>query len=247
AVPSPLTEVNPRLIASSQAPVPSAPAAVMSPDRSTDGNTRMVAASANAVNGNSPAPGLGAGRGVRGPLPPVQIVNTPQVSLDYEVAKAGPSGVGKVELWITQDDGRSWRFYAEDPDQKSPITIDLPGEGVYGFTLVLQSGAGLSKGAPVAGEAPEIRIELDTTPPLAQLFLPEPDPQKRDSLVITWNVSDRNLATNPITLQWTDRPGGTWQPIAADLPNTGRYSWQLPPNLPFRVYLRLLARDNAGN
>ena len=40
----------------------------------------------------------------------MQIVNTTQVSLDYEVNKVGPSGIGKVELWVTQDDGQ-WKVF----------------------------------------------------------------------------------------------------------------------------------------
>ncbi len=35
--------------------------------------------------------------------------------------------------------------------------------------------------------------------------------------------------------------------IATELTNSGRYNWQLPSNVPFRVNLRLLVRDTAGN
>lgn len=189
----------------------------------------------------------GPGRMPLRPLPPLQVINTPQITLEYEVTKVGPSALGKVELWVTQDDGKSWRFLADDPDLKSPIIADLPGEGTYGFCLVLHSGAGLTRGAPLAGDAPEIRVEVDTTPPVAQLYRPEPDPQVRDALLISWTATDKNLAQNPISLQWADRADGNWQHIANNLPNTGRYTWQLPANLPYRVYLRLIARDNAGN
>src|SRR5262249_54507256 len=72
-------------------------------------------------------------------------------------------------------------------------------------------------------------------------------PRRRDALLLTWNASDRNLAPNPITLQWSERPDGPWHIIAADLTHSGRYTWQLPPNLPIRVYLRLLVHDTAGN
>lgn len=40
---------------------------------------------------------------------------------------------------------------------------------------------------------------------------------------------------------------GPWHPIAVNLPNTGRHSWQLPDQLPVQVYLRIRARDCAGN
>jgi len=182
-----------------------------------------------------------------GPLPQLQVVNDPQITLEYEVSVFGPSGVSKVELWITKDDGRTWQYLTDDPDCKSPITATLPGEGVYGLRLVFQSGLGLSKGPPLAGELPDLRIEVDTTPPLVKLFEPRPDPQRRDTLIVTWSATDRNLASKPMTLEYAERPEGPWVPIATDLPNSGSYSWQLPPKIPYRVYLRASAIDTAGN
>ena len=32
-----------------------------------------------------------------------------------------------------------------------------------------------------------------------------------------------------------------------DLPNSGRFTWVLPPNLPMSVFLRLTVKDTAGN
>jgi hypothetical protein len=180
-------------------------------------------------------------------MPPAQLVNTTQISINYEVTKWGPSGVGKVDLWMTRDDGRSWQFFASDPNLKSPMTVDLPGEGLYGLCLVVQSRAGLGKRPPLSGDAPEIRIEVDTTPPFAQMIAPVPDPHQRTALILGWSASDRNLASNPITLQWAVKPDGSWQTIAQDIPNLGRYTWKLPGDIPPQVYLRLIVRDMAGN
>jgi hypothetical protein len=193
----------------------------------------------------------------RGKLPPLQVVKTKQITLEYALDKVGPSGVGMVELWLTQDEGLTWRRYAEDPDAKTPIPtgkyqrlVELPGEGIFGITLVVRSRAGLGKAPPRPGDLPQMRIEVDSTAPVAQLFVPTPEPGRRDALRLTWTARDPNhpaLASRPITLQWAEHKGGPWQTIGAHLANTGKYVWQLPPNLPDRVYLRLLARDVAGN
>lgn len=209
-----------------------------------DSGTRLVAASDGATAG------MGSDGNIRlahGNLPPIQIISTSQLSLDYEITKKGPSGVGKVQLWLTQDDGRSWKLYAEDEDLYPPITVDLPGEGTYGFSLVVQSRAGLGKRAPLPGDPPEMRVEVDLTSPRIELYRPEADPRYPNKLFISWKVTDKNLASAPITLQWAEKPNGSWSTIGADLSNTGRHAWQLPPNLPERVYLRLLARDIGGN
>jgi hypothetical protein len=221
----------------------------------SDSKTKLVATSEKvsgslAVEMPSSRPNL-----PRGTLPPLEIINTNQVTIQYEITKKGPSGIGKVELWMTRDDGHSWDKLAENPDLNPPLRVELPGEGVYGFRLVLHSKASLmsqgkvgrSNPAPVPGDLPEIRVEVDTTPPTAQLFLPELDPKQNDCLVLSWSAADRNLSPKPITLLWAEQPTGPWQEIVKDWPNDGHYNWKLPPTIPFLVYLRLVTVDTAGN
>ena len=135
----------------------------------------------------------------------------------------------------------------------SPVwsaTITLPPkEGVtYGFYLVVKSKAGLGKPAPKSGDTPQVRVEVDTRPPTASLYAPQPDSARHDGLVLIWKAEDRNLAANPITLEWAAQRDGRWEPIGEPhLPNTGRYTWQVPDNIPPKVYLRLTVRDTAGN
>jgi hypothetical protein len=244
APPTPGARGEPRPTVDS-VPAP-APAANNQPVFPPVDNTRLVAASTGNVpipsspGGGSPLPG-------HGPLPPLQMVSNKQVVIDYEVTHHGPSGIGRVELWMTPDDGKTWEKYTQTENINPPLTVELREDGIYGFRLVLQSKAGLQKPPPVSGELPEMRLELDTTPPVAQLFQPELDAKQADALVLTWTATDRNLAANPITLQWTDQPGKEWQTIVTDWPNDGHYSWKLPKTIPYLVYLRLVVRDTAGN
>jgi hypothetical protein len=189
----------------------------------------------------------------------LQVVNTKQVTLDFRVDKVGPSGIGRVDLWITEDLGKTWRLFppanvdisppiaSESKADMRQLKVDLPGEGLYGFTVVVQSKAGLGKRPPVGGEPPQMRLEVDLTPPVAQLYAPEPDPNRPNALIISWTATDRNIGPRPITLQWAERKEGTWETIDKNLENTGRYSWELPANFPPRVYLRLIVQDAAGN
>jgi hypothetical protein len=182
-----------------------------------------------------------------GPTLPLQMTNSPQVTLDYEITKVGPSGVGSVELYLTRDEGQSWEHYADDSDLRPPLTVTLPGDGIFGLRLVVRSRAGLGGRPPRSGDLPQMRIQVDTKPPLVHLEYPQADPQRRDALLLTWTASDDNLSPNPITLEWAERPDGTWNKIVKDYSNTGHYAWVLPRDLPYRVYLRLTVRDLAGN
>lgn len=205
--------------------------------------SRPVASSQGPVGTSAGAPAYPPRSGY---LPPVQLVNNTHVNLAYEVRGLGASGFGKACLYVTRDEGQTWQLLTEDTNQTSQLAADLPGEGVYGFRIVVFSRAGLGKRPPAGGELPEMRIEVDTKAPEAKLFAAEVDPAQREALLLKWEATDKNLAANPVTLEWADQPGH-WQPIARELPNTGRYSWRPPPGIPPQVYLRLTVRDQAGN
>lgn len=215
---------------------------------SADSGGRVVAATQQ--ESQNPALPLPGNQGTRaaGSQPSGTILsNSLQVSLDYEVSKVGPSGVGSVELYLTRDNGASWQLYVNDPDLKPPMVVDLPSEGIYGMVLVVRSKAGLGRRPPQAGERPQMVLEVDTTAPEAQLYAPQPLRGQRDQLVISWEARDKNLTATPVTLEWCERAGGPWLPIGLDLPNTGKYTWKLPPNLPYSVFMRLVVKDAAGN
>jgi hypothetical protein len=194
----------------------------------------------------------------------VQLVNYRQVKLEFDVGKFGPSGLGGVDVYMTTDDGATWAKAPADQSAALPaaadvksgapvhgaVTVQLNKEDVtYGFYLVVKSKAGLGKPAPRNGiDLPQVRIEVDTTAPEAELYRPEPDPEKRNTVVLGWKASDKNLAGAPISLEYAASKDGPWEYIGApELPNSGRFSWTVPDNMPASVYLRLTVRDTAGN
>ena len=214
----------------------------------------------------------------RRPLPTLRYVNSPFVLLEYELSKVGPSGVGRVWIYYTENDGQTWELLAKDRSVVGKTSggrhqgeIQLPQDGIYGFTLVVKSKAqlkqdGIEEGddatpgatradssserpgyGPKPGDVPEIRVEVDAAAPEAELFLPRRDTTKSNALVLLWKASDKNLSSNPITLEWSEHREGPWNPIASNLPNTGKHSWQLPDRLPVEVYLRCRVVDLAGN
>ncbi len=180
--------------------------------------------------------------------PPRQIVNATHVSLDYRIEQQGPSGVGKVEVWMTRDNGQNWLHLCDDPDRRSPVEIDLPGEGVFGITLVVTNGNGVGDPSPVRGDSPDLWIEVDTTKPIAQLISARPGTgPDAGYLILTYEARDRNLGPEPIGLYYATRKEGPWQPIARALKNEGTYRWAMPRDLGSEVYFRLEVIDRAGN
>jgi hypothetical protein len=186
----------------------------------------------------------------RSAAPQVRLVNSKRIGLNYEIKDKGPSGISAIELWFTQDaSGRSWQKWKEE-DGKSPppFVVDVNGEGLYGFTLVVRSGVGLGDRPPQVGDPPHCWVEVDLTKPVARLTSVDVGRGAESGrLTIRWIASDKNLGPQPITLSYSEQAGGPWKPIAGSLENTGSYVWQMPKDIPYQFLIRVEALDRAGN
>jgi hypothetical protein len=169
--------------------------------------------------------------------------------MSYDVSGAGPAGVGNVELYMTQDAGKTWKKCCDDPDLESPIDVTLPGEGKYGLTIVVTNKAGVGQRPPQPGEQPQLLVHVDLTPPVAELLPPKPDPENpREVLILSWRTHDDHPAeSGAVDLYFTPDPTQGWYKIARGLPATGSHPWKVPQRVPHKVYFRLLARDQCGN
>jgi len=180
--------------------------------------------------------------------PKIKLVNSPRFRMRYSVAGVGPSGVGAVELWMTKDNGATWALAGTDPDLESPIDVNLPGDGHYGLTVVVKNKAGGGQRKPVAGEQPQLRVDVDTDAPFAKLTKVDADPASpRDSMMMAWETEDEHPAERAVDLYFTHDPERGWYKIAGGLPPKGTHSWKVPQGVPYQVYFMLMARDQAGN
>ena len=184
-------------------------------------------------------------------LPPgerPQMTQHARFNLDYDIDGVGPSGISTVELWATRDGGRIWRRLGIDEDRRSPYTVELEEEGIYGFRIVVQSGNGLASDTPTSGDPAEVWIGLDQTAPECEITSARYGRGQRvGTLSIFWEANDVALGPRPITLLFSDKPDGPWTTFAAGLPNNGRYDWRVDSRIPAQIYLRMEARDEAGN
>jgi hypothetical protein len=177
------------------------------------------------------------------------LVASPKFKLQYAVDDAGPDGPATLELWLTQDGGRTWIRRGDDPDRASPIEVDLGGEGTYGLCLVARSASGLGDLPPAPGDPPQSWVEVDTTPPAVQLMPPQVGTGTNSGKVaIAWRASDLHLPPKSVSLSWRpDQPGADWQPLANGQDNVGQFVWSVPMNVPPRFHIRVEAVDSVGH
>lgn len=223
------------------------PPAMAAPSRPVDSGFKPASSvpQANTVSNNS---GTGYNPGFqRGQAGPVLWSRSLHLDLDFDV-KAGPSGVGLLELFYTLDAGKTWQLLDKREDASRPFSVDVPGEGIYGFTMVVKNKAGLGRAAPAPGELPAVRVGVDVTAPVCELITPlEAVPGSKDLINIKWSAMDANLASGPVKLEWSENPQGPWHDVVKNQPNNGVYRWRVPANTPYQVFLRLEVTDVAGN
>ena len=260
----PIAEAEPRTSFPNEFPPASlsGPAIVPGPSRETDPAVPPIGAPSQFVSGfPSERPEITQDRwsplgsaGVADPAPAFRpsakqrMVNTRRFQLGYKVDDVGPSGVGGVDLFITQDHGRKWWKYGEDADRVSPFEVEVPQDGEFGFAVRVRSGAGLSTDPPTPGEAPPILVLVDLTPPTLELLpIQQGQGATANQVAIRWRMTDAHPAEKAISLSYAATPKGPWEAISGWSPDTGAFTWTVGPGAPTQFYVRVSGRDAAGN
>src|SRR5262249_27082974 len=151
------------------------------------------------------------------------------------------------ELWYTRD-GKTWQKDEAAVRKGPPYTIEVPEEGMYGFTLVAKNGVGIGKQPPQPGDMPQVWVEVDLNKPTVSLLGGKHGVgTKAREITINWSAHDRNLARRPITLSYSEHADGPWLPLAANIENSGQYVWQMPSSGPATFFTRVEAVDLVGN
>jgi hypothetical protein len=182
-----------------------------------------------------------------GPSEGAPLVNSTKCRIDFAVDFT-PKGISQVEVWITADDCRTWRMAGISSDGKSPVVVDFPGDGKFGYMFRVKPQRGLCPPPPKAGDPVDGWLEVDVTKPTAELMGAALDDNKdTGQLVISWSAKDANLDAQPVSLYYALQPTGPWQPIALKIANLGNHRWNVPNGVGTEVYVRLEVTDRAGN
>jgi hypothetical protein len=181
------------------------------------------------------------------PVGALRVLNTLTFDVEYTAAVSDSRANGPVELWGTRDGGISWSSFGVDADGQSPFRVRMDREGRIGLRMTL-SQPGAAPTSPARGDAAELWVKVDVTPPEARLTAVEQTTQgSADCLIIEWQATDDNCAPRPVTLLRGDDAHGPWTPIASALENSGQYTWMMQPDVPRQFHLRIEVRDTAGN
>ncbi|MFK7734550.1 MAG: hypothetical protein AB8B50_00890 [Pirellulaceae bacterium] len=169
-------------------------------------------------------------------------------SLDYSVEALGGTTLSEIELWGTEDGGRTWEVWGQDPDRQSPFDVEVGNNGLFGFRMVLVGKNGLVSNRPKAGDAADVWINVDTDAPSSKIMRAVYGEGPEDGmLVIDYKCSDGHLVDRPVALSYSEGLDGPWTSITTGMKNTGIYLWKAGAQVPEQIYLKLEVTDKAGN
>lgn len=177
-----------------------------------------------------------------------KVVKSNTFNIGYSLDQIGPSGVGAVKLFISEDNGRTWYEYGNDPDRISPFSVKVEKSGQYGFAIRALSGIGLSDDPPQPGHLPEMVVVVDQIAPRPKLGIPQQGHGVTHNQVqFSWVLIDADLPEQPVMFSRAFSPNGPWEPISGWIENTGRFHWAVDQTIDRPIYIRMEARDIAGN
>jgi len=192
-------------------------------------------------------PGAAAGLEYKGR--PLLLSRSRRFAWDYETpTDVRTTGPLRAELWSTRDGGVTWQRTAVDEDGRSPIDVQLPAAGLYGFRLEMVADQADADAGPRSGESPDTWVGIDEEPPQVEILsVDRDDAVQPAAVVIRYTARDSMLAPRSARLLYSPNPDGPWATIVADLETQGDYRWQPGRSVPARVFLRIEAGDAAGN
>lgn len=175
------------------------------------------------------------------------VVQTRQVEIDYEINREALP-IQSVEIWMTPDQGVSWKMIGLDEDLQSPATFEAPTEGLLGLLLIIKNATGPSSLPPSGSTPPQRWILVDATPPVVQLHPLQQSVASGERVVqIRWTAIDAYLTDRPVELQYQTAAGADWFPVVpGPLANTGQFDWQTPPGIS-SVAVRAVVQDRGGH
>ncbi|WP_145089358.1 hypothetical protein [Rosistilla carotiformis] len=177
------------------------------------------------------------------------FLNNTSFDIPFSVERTGAQPV-EVQLFVSRDQGKTWKFFARQPANESGFPFQAPEDGDFWFSTRTIDARGISY--PTGNMSPQLRVFVDTTNPQVQATT---DSDINGQIVLDYAITDIAVDESFMQLEYMTDAVRQWMPITIDgrpgrRPEdgamVGRITWQ--PQTDWRqVHVRMIVRDKAGN
>lgn len=157
----------------------------------------------------------------------------------------GERRIRLVQLFVSQDQGSTWKLAATAQPNERFFTYQAQGDGHYWFTVRTVDHDGRAYPVVVEQAKPGLKICVDTQPPTVVLrALP---PVQPGTVGVEWEVRDNHLLDmDSLVLHYRPQGNGEWLPLNVTRRAPMSFqSWTPTTNATLEV--RLQVKDRAGN
>ena len=181
------------------------------------------------------------------------------LTINSKLTKVTRSGVRAAHLWM--NDKAGWKkvksvdaltITPNTPDPAVRIEYTVAKDGLYGFIVIPENGAGNKDADPRPDAPAQFLIEVDTEKPYVKVLAARVVGAgvRGPKVEIEWEAKDNNLWPEPIVLEYAEnRAAADWKSVHPDrprLPNTGRFVWEVEDKNLWKVTVRARALDMAS-
>ena len=231
----------------------------------TDGGTIFLTATDKAGNqattsvGNIVIDAVPPSRNIVGPA----IIANQAIPVAIRSTDAGPSGLDKVQLFFSQDAGKTWNpGPVIDQAPFDVINWTAPTDGNYELALVATDEAGNANPMPKGAGSTQFSTLVDTISPGISLGSPigivDPTLASNaalrrifaggDQVEVRFSINEVNVRADGVSVWFQSQQGANWEPLGQNLSPNETFSFVIPNDIDSTsCRIRVVCTDVAGN
>lgn len=154
-------------------------------------------------------------------------------------------GSNPIALDYSSDGGSNWTSITAATANSGTFTWPVPNVDASNYRIKVTAVDRVSQTTWVASAS---NIKIDKSEPVVTLtsLTGGQAVLSGSDQIITWTATDANFGGTPITLEYSDDSGVSWQSIVSNIANSGSYTWATPSVTSLNFRVRITATDMAG-